>query len=106
MNHVAIFPNGFGPVKLLIANKQLMQPLHAVHCSCSTAFPTRKKPGQARFLSHRNDDSAAADFGGLKLAVVRKIATGRAWKRRETRSLCLVETQWKVMSSAAIREKA
>jgi len=78
VNHVTIFPKGFGPVKLLIANKQLYASryirtaLQMYYC-----VPDEEKPGKPGFFLIEVNDSRLPDFGGLKLPVARKIATGK-----------------------------
>lgn len=78
VNHVSIFPKGFGPVKLLIANKQLYSSrymrtaLQMFYC-----VPDTEKPGKPGFFLIEMNDSRLPDFGALKLAVVRKVATGK-----------------------------
>ena len=76
VNHVSIFPNPTGAVKLAIANKQLFASkyirvaLQMFYCVPDTQNPT--KPG---FYLIEMNDSRLPDFGGLKLGIVRKIAT-------------------------------
>jgi hypothetical protein len=78
INHVTIFPMGFGPVKLLISNKQLYSTRYMrVALQMYYCLPAEQpvKPG---FYLIEMNDSRLPDFGGLKLAVVRKVATGKA----------------------------
>lgn len=79
INHVTIFPKGFGAVKLLIANKQIYSTrymrmaLQMYYC-----VPDTENPGKPGFYLIEMNDSRLPDFGGLKLPVVRKVATGKA----------------------------
>lgn len=79
VNHVSLFPQGAGVVKFIVANKQLYASrymrvaLQMYYCVPDTENP--KKPG---FYLIEMNDSRLPDFGGIKLGVVRKIATGKA----------------------------
>ena len=79
INHLSVFPEGVGGVKFLAANKQLYASrymrvaLQMFYCVSDTSSPT--KPG---FYLIEMNDSRLPDFGGLKLGIVRKIATGKA----------------------------
>lgn len=78
VNHVAIFPMGFGPVKLLIANKQLYSSRYMrVALQMFYCVPDSENPGKPGFFLVEMNDSRLPDFGGLKLAVVRRVATGK-----------------------------
>lgn len=78
LNHVSIFPQGFGPVKLAIANKQLYASRYMrVALQLFYCVPDEEKPGKPGFFLIEMNDSRLPDFGGLKLAVVRKVATGK-----------------------------
>ena len=77
INHVTIFPKGFGQVKLLISNKQLYSTRYMrVALQMYYCLPS-EQPGKPGFYLIEMNDSRLPDFGGLKLAVVRKIATGK-----------------------------
>jgi hypothetical protein len=79
INHVSLFPNGHGPAKLIVANKQLYASkymrtaLQMFYCVPDTQ--NTNKPG---FYLIEMSDSRLPDFGSLKLMVVRKIATSTA----------------------------
>jgi hypothetical protein len=79
VNHVSLFPAGFGAAKLIGANKQLFASkymraaLQMYYCVPDTQAPN--KPG---FYLITMSDSRLPDFGGLKLSIVRKIATSSA----------------------------
>ena len=78
VNHVSVFPKGFGPVKLLIANKQLYASRYMrVALQLFYCVPDSENPGKPGFFLIEMNDSRLSDFGALKLAVVRKIATGK-----------------------------
>jgi hypothetical protein len=79
VNHVTIFPKGFGAVKLLISNKQLYSTRYMrVALQMYYCVPDTENPGKPGFYLIEMNDSRLPDFGGLKLAVVRKVATGKA----------------------------
>ena len=79
VNHVSLFPAGFGAAKFVGANKQLYASkymraaLQMYYCVPDTENPS--KPG---FYLITMSDSRLPDFGGLKLSIVRKIATSTA----------------------------
>ena len=78
-NHVSLFPHGFGVAKLVVANKQLYASKYmrsALQMSyCVPDTQNTNKPG---FYLIEMSDSRLPDLGGLKLTVVRKIATSTA----------------------------
>jgi hypothetical protein len=79
INHLSLFPAGVGGVQLLAANEQLYASrymrvaLQMFYCVPDTSNPNR--PG---FYLIEMNDSRLPDFGGLKLGIVRKVATGKA----------------------------
>jgi hypothetical protein len=79
INHVAMFPKGYGASKFIIANEQLYASryirlaLQVFYCVPDTQNPN--KPG---FFLIEMNDSRLPDFGGFKLSVVRRIATDKA----------------------------
>jgi hypothetical protein len=79
VSHLMIFPQGAGAVKFIAANLQLYASrymrvaLQMYYCVPDTANP--KKPG---FYLIEMNDSQMPDFGGLKLSIVRKIASSKA----------------------------
>jgi len=78
INHVTIFPKGFGPVKLLVSNKQLYSTRYMrVALQMYYCVPDTENPAKPGFFLIEMNDSRLPDFGGLKLAVVRKVATGK-----------------------------
>ena len=78
INHVTIFPKGFGPVKLLISNKQLYSTRYMrVALQMFYCVPDTENPGKPGFFLIEMNDSRLPDFGSLKLAVVRKVATAK-----------------------------
>jgi hypothetical protein len=76
LNHVSVFPNGFASARVIVSNKQLYSSrymrvaLQMFYCIPDTEHPER--PG---FFLLEMNDSRLPDFGGLKLGVVRKVAT-------------------------------
>ena len=85
VNHVSLFPAGFGAAKLIGANKQLFASkymraaLQMYYC-----IPDRQEPNKPGFYLITMSYSRLPDFGGLKLSIVRKIATSSAVAERGT----------------------
>jgi hypothetical protein len=78
-NHVTLFPKGIGPVKLVVANKQLYSSRYIrVALQMFYCVPDTQNPNKTGFFLIEMNDSRMPDFGGLKLSVVRKVATGKA----------------------------
>lgn len=78
VNHVSIFPKGFGAARLLIANKQLYASRYIrVALQMFYCVPDTENPGKPGFFLIEMNDSRLPDFGGLKLAVVRRVATAK-----------------------------
>jgi len=79
INHVSLFPEGRNAAKLIAVNKQLYASkymrvgLQAYYC-----IPDTQYPGKQGFYLLQMNDSRLPDFGGLKLSIVRRIATGKA----------------------------
>jgi hypothetical protein len=79
VNHVSIFPNGFGAAKVVIANKQLYASRYIrVALQMFYCIPDTEHPGKPGFFLVEMNDSRLPDFGGIKLTVVRKVATGKS----------------------------
>jgi hypothetical protein len=79
VNHVTLFPQGVGPVKFLAANKQIYASRYMrVALQVFYCVPGTEKSGKLGFYLIEMNDSRLPDFGGLKLGVVRKVATGKA----------------------------
>jgi hypothetical protein len=84
VNRVSMFPKGVGVIKYVVANEQLYASryiriaLQMFYCVPDTANPD--KPG---FYLIEMNDSRLPDYGGLKLSVVRKIATGKGVQSTE-----------------------
>ncbi len=73
-----IFPRGFGAAKVLISNKQLYSTRYMrVALQMYYCVPDAENPAKPGFFLIEMNDSRLPDFGGLKLAVVRKVATGK-----------------------------
>jgi len=78
VNHVSIFPKGFGAASVVIANKQLYASRYMrVALQMYYCIPDTENPGRPGFFLAEMSDSRLPDFGALKLAVVRKIATAK-----------------------------
>jgi len=79
VSHLMLFPQGVGAAKVLAANLQLYASryirvgLQMFYCIPDTSNPSR--PG---FYLIEMNDSRMPDFGGMKLGIVRKVATGKA----------------------------
>ncbi len=79
VDQVSIFPGTYGPIKSIVADKQLYATryirlaLQMFYCVQDTQNPN--KPG---FYLVEMNDSQLPDFGGLKLSIVRKVATSKS----------------------------
>jgi len=79
VNHVSLFPDGAGDVKFIAANKQLYASKYMrVALQMFYCVPDTQDPNKPGFYLIEMNDSRLPDFGRLKLAVVRRIATGKA----------------------------
>src|SRR5262249_9083601 len=79
VNQVSIFPKGFGAASVVIANKQLYSSRYIrVALQMFYCIPDTEHPDKPGFFLVEMNDSRLPDFGGLKLAVVRKVATGKS----------------------------
>lgn len=79
VNHVTLFPQGFGPIKYMAANKQLYSTRYIrVALQMFYCVPDTQNPNKPGFYLIEMNDSQMPDFGGLKLSIVRKVATGKA----------------------------
>jgi len=76
VNHVSVFPQGFGAAKAIIAVKQLYASRYIrVALQMFYCVPDTEHPGKPGFFLIEVNDSRLPDFSGPKLSVVRKIAT-------------------------------
>jgi len=79
INHMSIFPNGVGAAKFVVANKQLYASryirlaLQMFYC-----LPDTANPDKSGFFLIEMNDSRLPDFGGIKLAIARKVATQKS----------------------------
>ena len=79
VNHLMLFPKGAGPVKLVVANKQIYSTRYIrVALQMYYCVPDTRNPNKPGFFLIGMNDSRMPDFGSLKLAIVRKVATGKA----------------------------
>ena len=79
INHVSIFPKGYGAAKLIAANKQLYASKYMrIGLQMYYCIPDTGNPGKPGFYLIQMNDSRLPDFGGLKLSIVRRIATSKA----------------------------
>jgi hypothetical protein len=79
VDHVTIFPGTYGPVQSIVADKQLYATryirlaLQLFYCVRDT-----QNPNKSGFYLLEMNDSQLPDFGGLKLSIVRKVATSKS----------------------------
>jgi hypothetical protein len=79
VNHLMLFPKGAGPVKLVVTNKQIYSSRYIrVALQMYYCVPDTQNPNKPGFFLMAMNDSRMPDFGSLKLAIVRKVATGKA----------------------------
>jgi hypothetical protein len=79
VNHVSMFPKGAGAVKFVVANKQLYASRYIrIALQMFYCVPDTQNPDKPGFYLIEMNDSRMPDFGGLKLKIVRKVATGKA----------------------------
>jgi hypothetical protein len=76
VNRVSMFPKGVGVIKYVVANEQLYASryiriaLQAFYC-----VPDTQNPGKPGFYLIEMNDSRMPDYGGIKLSIVRKVAS-------------------------------
>jgi hypothetical protein len=79
VNHLMLFPKGAGAIKLVVANKQLYSSryiraaLQMFYC-----VPDTQNTNKTGFFLIEMNDSRMPDFSGLKLSIVRRVATTKA----------------------------
>jgi hypothetical protein len=78
VNRVSMFPKGAGVVKYVVANEQLYASRYIrIALQVFYCVPDTQSPGKPGFYLIEMNDSRLPDYGGLKLSIVRKIATGK-----------------------------
>jgi hypothetical protein len=78
VNRVSMFPKGVGVIKYVVANEQLYASRYIrIALQVFYCVPDTQNPGKPGFYLIEMNDSRLPDYGGLKLGVVRKIATGK-----------------------------
>jgi hypothetical protein len=78
VNRVSMFPKGVGVIKYVVANEQLYASRYIrIALQMFYCVPDSANPGKPGFYLIEMNDSRLPDYGGLKLSVVRKIATGK-----------------------------
>jgi hypothetical protein len=78
VNRVSMFPKGVGVIKYVVANEQLYASRYIrIALQMFYCVPDTANPGKPGFYLIEMNDSRLPDYGGLKLSVVRKIATGK-----------------------------
>jgi hypothetical protein len=76
VNRVSMFPNGVGIIKYVVTNEQLYASRYIrIALQVFYCVPDTQNPGKPGFYLIEMNDSRMPDFGGIKLSVVRKIAT-------------------------------
>jgi hypothetical protein len=79
VNHVTLFPKGSGTIKLVVANKQLYATRYIrVALQMFYCVPDTQNSNKAGFFLIEMNDSRVPDFGGLKVSIVRKVATSKS----------------------------
>jgi hypothetical protein len=93
VNHVSLFPKGVGVVKFVVASEQLYASRYIrVALQMFYCVPDTSNPKQPGFYLIEMNDSRMPDFSGLKLVVVRKVATGKA--QDATRDMLSLYSGW------------
>jgi hypothetical protein len=78
VNRVSMFPKGVGVIKYVVANEQLYASRYIrIALQVFYCVPDTQNPGKPGFYLIEMNDSRLPDYGGLKLSVVRKIATAK-----------------------------
>ena len=76
VNRVSMFPNGAGVVKYVVTNEQLYASRYIrIALQVFYCVPDTQNPGKSGFYLIEMNDSRMPDYGGIKLSIVRKIAT-------------------------------
>ena len=71
-----MFPNGAGVVKYVVTNEQLYASRYIrIALQVFYCVPDTQNPGKSGFYLIEMNDSRMPDYGGIKLSIVRKIAT-------------------------------
>ena len=79
VNHLSLFPMGMGSVPFLAVNKQIYSTRY-IRAAVQLFYcaPDERDPNRRGFYLVEMNVSRLPDFGALKLAVARRIATGHA----------------------------
>jgi hypothetical protein len=78
VNRVSMFPKGVGVIKYVVANEQLYASRYIrIALQVFYCVPDTQNPGKPGFYLIEMNDSRLPDYSGIKLSVVRKIATGK-----------------------------
>jgi hypothetical protein len=76
VNRVSMFSKGVGVVKYVVTNEQLYASRYIrIALQVFYCVPDTQNPGKPGFYLIEMNDSRMPDYGGIKLSVVRKIAT-------------------------------
>jgi hypothetical protein len=78
VNRVSMFPGGVGNVKYVVTNEQLYASRYIrIALQVFYCVPDTQNPGKPGFYLIEMNDSRMPDYSGIKLSVVRKVATGK-----------------------------
>jgi hypothetical protein len=78
VNRVSMFPKGVDVIKYVVTNEQLYASRYIrIALQVFYCVPDTQNPGKPGFYLIEMNDSRLPDFGGLKLGIVKKIATGK-----------------------------
>jgi hypothetical protein len=76
VNRVSMFPKGVGVIKYVVTNEQLYASRYIrIALQVFYCVPDTQNPGKPGFYLIEMNDSRMPDYGGIKLSIVRKIAT-------------------------------
>ena len=79
VNRVSMFPKGLGVIKYVVTNEQLYASRYIrIALQVFYCVPDTQNPAKPGFYLIEMNDSRMPDYGGLKLNIVRKIATGKS----------------------------
>jgi hypothetical protein len=93
VNHVTMFPKGVGVVKYVVTNQQLYASRYIrIALQVFYCVPDTQNSGKPGFYLIEMNDSRLPDFGGFKLGIVRKIATGKSVE--STHDILALYSKW------------
>src|SRR5260370_3152200 len=78
VNRVSLFPKGARVIQYVVANEQLYASRYSrIALQVFYCVPATQNPGNPGFYLIKMTNPRLPDYGGIKLSVVRKIATGK-----------------------------